>query len=180
MNESTVQASETATMGRRAKIPPGADSLANMRRPAFGIAGKLFAAFYALVGLIVLASGVAWLAFTNIDRSVSRVTGESVPRIVIALSLAELSAEIAATAPSMNASETQADRVREQSKLERHQRHLESLIEELGASGATTERIAPLSRIEEQLNGKLTVESHERTTFVITFVNQLQVERVAS
>ena len=155
MNESTVQASETGTMGGHVKVQPGANSLADMRRPAFGIAGKLFAAFYALVGLIVLASGVAWLAFTNIDRSVSRVTGESVPRIVIALSLAELSAEIAATAPSMNASETQADRVREQSRLERRQRHLESLIEELGASGATTERIVPLSRIKEQLNGKL-------------------------
>ena len=155
MNESTVQASETGTMGGHVKVQPGANSLADMRRPAFGIAGKLFAAFYALVGLIVLASGVAWLAFTNIDRSVSRVTGESVPRMVIALSLAELSAEIAATAPSMNASETQADRVREKSRLERRQRHLESLIEELGASGATTERIVPLSRIKEQLNGKL-------------------------
>jgi class 3 adenylate cyclase/PAS domain-containing protein len=142
-------------MGRSAKAPPSADSLAKMWRPTFGIAGKLFAAFYALVGLIVLASGVAWLAFANIDRSVSRVNSESVPRMVIALSLAELSAEIAATAPSMNASETQMDRIREQSRLERRQSHLESLIEQLGASGATTERIAPLSRIKEQLNGEL-------------------------
>jgi adenylate cyclase len=155
MNESEVQASETGTRRKPVDVPSSADGLADMPRLAFGIAGKLFAAFCALAGLTVLASGVAWLAFSNIDRSVNRVTGESVPRMVIALSLAKLSAEIAATAPRINASKTQADRVREQTGLERRRRHLTSLIADLEASGAVTERIAPLSRIEEQLNGNL-------------------------
>jgi class 3 adenylate cyclase/HAMP domain-containing protein len=155
MNENAVQNSNPGAMGMRSNVPQGADGLTDGPRPAFGIAGKLFTAFCVLAGLTVMASGIAWFVFSNIDRSVSRVTGESVPRMVIALSLAELSAEIAATAPSINASETQANRVREQTRLESLRHQLKSLIEELEASGAATERIAPLSRIEEQLNGKL-------------------------
>jgi hypothetical protein len=63
----------------------------------FGIKAKLFLAFFALAALTALASAVAWY----IDRAVTRVTVESVPGIVIALSSAEKSAEIAAGAPAL-------------------------------------------------------------------------------
>ena len=131
------------------------DGVEAARRPVFGIGGRLFAAFGALAGGIVLASAIAWYVFTNIDRSVSAVTDESMPGMVIALDLAALSAEIAATAPRISASETQAGRVRAQAQLEDRQRRLESLIHRLEASGAAPERIASLTRIEEQLRGKL-------------------------
>src|SRR6478736_5480105 len=68
----------------------------------FGIKAKLFLAFFSLAALTALASAVAWYVFRDIDRAVTRITVESVPGIVIALSSAEKSAEIAAAAPAAN------------------------------------------------------------------------------
>jgi hypothetical protein len=62
----------------------------------FGIKAKLFLAFFSLAALTALASAVAWYVFRDIDRAVTRVTVESVPGIITALSAAEKSAEIAA------------------------------------------------------------------------------------
>ena len=70
------------------------------RHSQFGIKAKLFLAFFALAGLTALASLIAWYVFRDIDRAVTRVTVESVPGIITALSSAEKSAEIAATAPA--------------------------------------------------------------------------------
>ena len=67
----------------------------------FGIKAKLFLAFFSLAALTALASAIAWYVFRDIDRAVTRVTVESVPGIVIALSSAEKSAEIAAAAPAL-------------------------------------------------------------------------------
>jgi class 3 adenylate cyclase/phosphoglycerate-specific signal transduction histidine kinase len=128
---------------------------ASAKRSVFGIGGKLIAAFGALSGGIVLASAVAWFVFTNIDHSVRRVTGESVPGMVTALRLAQMSAEISSTAPSIDASGTQEDRVREQAKLQDRQRRLETLIDDLGTSLAAPEQIATLSRLAGELDREL-------------------------
>ncbi|MGH6803382.1 MAG: hypothetical protein ACREC3_08440, partial [Methyloceanibacter sp.] len=55
----------------------------------FGIKAKLFLAFFSLAGLTAVASAVAWYVFRDIDRAVTRVTVESVPGIITALSSAE-------------------------------------------------------------------------------------------
>ena len=69
----------------------------------FGIKAKLFLAFFSLAGLTVLASAIAWYVFRDIESAVTRVTVESVPGIVTALSSAGKSAEIAAAAPALMA-----------------------------------------------------------------------------
>src|SRR5207302_10485 len=47
-------------------------------KAALGIKAKLFLAFGGMAMLTVGASVVAWYAFTDIDRSVTRITAESI------------------------------------------------------------------------------------------------------
>ena len=55
----------------------------------FGIKAKLFLAFFSLAALTALARAVAWYVFRDIDRAVTRVTLQSIPGIIAALSAAE-------------------------------------------------------------------------------------------
>lgn len=134
---------------------PLADASDTQRRSRFGIKAKLFLAFCSLAGLTAVASAVAWTAFGHIDRSVTRVTAESIPGMITALSLAEKSAEIAATAPALMTSATQEERVLEQARLEERAQALTALIEALNASNVAPERMIALSSIESQITAKL-------------------------
>jgi class 3 adenylate cyclase/phosphoglycerate-specific signal transduction histidine kinase len=125
------------------------------RRSRFGIKAKLFLAFFSLAGLTAVASAVAWSVFRDIDRAVTRVTVESVPGIIIALSSAEKSAEIAAAAPALMAVGSQEERVLEQAKLEVGERALVALIDDLNASNVPQERTIALSNIEREITAKL-------------------------
>ena len=125
------------------------------RGARYGIKAKLFLAFCSFAGLTAVASVVAWYVFGEIDRAVTRVTDESVPGIITALSLAEKSAEIAATAPVFMASATQEERVLEQEKLAERARALVALIDELKASNVAPERTIALSNIAREITAKL-------------------------
>jgi class 3 adenylate cyclase/phosphoglycerate-specific signal transduction histidine kinase len=127
----------------------------NSHHTRFGIKAKLFLAFCSLAGLTAAASGVAWYVFTHIDRSVTHVTVESVPGMVTALSLAEKSAEIAATAPSIMASGTQEERVLEQARLEQRAQDLAALLDDLNASNVAPERTEALSDMARQITAEL-------------------------
>jgi adenylate cyclase len=134
---------------------PAAAAGDTQRRPRFGIKAKLFIAFCCLAGLTAVASAVAWSAFGHIDRSVTRVTAESIPGMIAALGLAEKSAEIAATAPALMTSGTQDERVLEQARMEERAQALVALIDALNASNMAPQRTAALSNIESQITAKL-------------------------
>ncbi|MGO9047357.1 MAG: response regulator [Xanthobacteraceae bacterium] len=102
-----------------------------------------------------MASAVAWSVFGHIDRSVTHVTVESVPGMVTALSLAEKSAELAASAPALMAVDSQEERVGEQAKLEESAHALAALIDDLKASNVALERTAALSSIEKEITAAL-------------------------
>jgi PAS domain S-box-containing protein len=123
--------------------------------PVLGIKAKLFFAFCGMAALTAVASAVAWYAFAAIDRSVMRITEDSMPRMAASLRLAEKAAEIAATAPSLMASTRQEDRRREQAELERKAKELVGLTEALEATDITKQRIAGLASIEGQITTKL-------------------------
>jgi HAMP domain-containing protein len=129
---------------------------------SFGIKAKLFLALSLLAGLTAGASGVAWYVFVDIGRSVARVTDESLPGMVSALSLAKKSAEIAVTAPALMASRSQEERVAEQVRLSQRTGDLASLIQDLGSkqvAPAVTERLVTLgtelTATLEALNGAI-------------------------
>ena len=121
----------------------------------FGIKAKLFLAFFSLAALTALASAVAWYVFRDIDRAVTRVTVESVPGIVIALSSAEKSAEIAAAAPALMTVGSQEERILEEAKLEERARALVALIKDLISSNVPPEKTLALSKIERETTTKI-------------------------
>src|SRR6516164_9735599 len=121
----------------------------------FGIKAKLFLAFCSLAGLTALASAVAWYVFRDIDRAVTRVTAESVPSIITALSSAEKSAEIAAAAPALMTVGSQEERVLEEAKLEERARALVALIKDLISSNVPPEKTLALSKIERETTTKI-------------------------
>src|SRR5215469_161872 len=116
----------------------------NSQNVKFGIKAKLFLAFFSLAALTALASGVAWYVFRDIDRAVARVTLQSIPGIIAALSSAEKSAEIAAAAPALMAVGSQDERVSEEAKLEERANALVALINTLISSGVPPEKTLAL------------------------------------
>ena len=122
-----------------------------------GIKTKLFLAFCSLAALTALASAVSWIVFADIGRSVTRVTAESLPSMVSALSLAQKSSEIAVTAPALMASRNQEERLFERMKLTERTEALTALIVDLVSKRVppkVTDRLAELrARLTTKLEG---------------------------
>ncbi len=155
MTVEAVQPLLTETDTAKPRPKPTAAAGDPQRPSRFGIKAKLFLAFCSLAGLTAVASLVSWYVFGEIDHAVTHVTVESVPAIITALSLAEKSAELAATAPALVASVSQEERVLEQAKLEERARALVALINDLKASNVAPERTIALSNIEHKIRAKL-------------------------
>ena len=128
---------------------------ASANRTVFGIKAKLFLAFCALAGLTAIASAVAWYVFLEIDRSVTRITAQSVPGMVTSLRLAEISAEIAATAPATIASIDQGERAAIQLKLRNRAIDMATLISRLGDSGLSEAKRNDLAGIQARITEEL-------------------------
>ena len=114
----------------------------------------MFLAFGGMAMLTVGASAVAWYAFTDINRSVTRITAKSVVGMAASLRLAEKSAEIAATAPALIASRNEEERVQEQERLVRRLNEISAVTEGLKVTGVAEARFANLIEIE----GKIATE----------------------
>jgi len=123
-------------------------------KAALGIKAKLFLAFGGMAMLTVGASGVAWYAFTDIDRSVTRITAESIVGMAASLRLAEKSAEITATAPALIASRSEEERAKEQERLVRRLNEISAVTEGLKVTGMAEARFTNLIEIE----GKIAIE----------------------
>lgn len=123
-------------------------------KTALGIKAKLFLAFGGMAILTVGASAVAWYAFTDIERSVTRITAESVVGMAASLRLAEKSAEITATAPALIASRNQEERAQEQERLVQRLDEITAVTERLKVTGVAEARLANLIEIE----GKIATE----------------------
>ncbi len=127
----------------------------NRRGSTFGIKAKLFLAFCAMAGFTISAAVIAWYAFVTIERSVERITAESIPAMAVSLRLAEKSAEIAAAAPALMASADQVERVLAQTGLEARSRELAGLTQELVATGIEPKTVEALSEIQERITAGL-------------------------
>src|SRR5437764_13207505 len=93
--------------------------------PVLGVKAKLFLAFCGMAALTTIASAVAWYAFAAIDRSVTRITSDSMPGMAASFRLAEKADEIAAAAPSIMVSARQEERKHEQERLVRKVKQLD-------------------------------------------------------
>lgn len=73
------------------------------QRPAIHrrISTQLYAGIFGAVALTIVASIVSWVSFANVGRSQNRVSEESVPRLVSAFGVAELSNTLVAAVPRL-------------------------------------------------------------------------------
>lgn len=104
-------------------------------RVGFAIKTKLSLAFLALASLTAIACAIAWLVFTQIERAVMVITEHSIPEITLALNMAEISADITASAPAIVASATQTERAERRELLDRAGEKLGALIARWEAHG---------------------------------------------
>ncbi len=76
------------------------------QRPALHlrISTQLYSGIFSVLALTIVASVVSWISFTNVDRTQREVTNESVPELVSAFGLAELSTALVAAAPRLTVS----------------------------------------------------------------------------
>src|SRR6478736_6685013 len=124
-------------------------------RMPFGVKGKLFLAFASLAMLTCGAGAVAWYAFTDIDRSVTRITAESIVGMAASHQLAEKSAEITATAPALIASRSEEERAQEQEKLVRRLNEISAVTKGLKVTGVAEATFANLIEIEGNIATQL-------------------------
>ena len=110
-----------------------------------------------MAGFTISAAAIAWYAFVAIERSVDRITVESVPAMAVSLRLAEKSAEIAATAPALIASINQEARVATQAGLEAQSREIAVLMEDLKATQIDPGSLETLAEIQQEITGRLSV-----------------------
>ncbi|MDW6020444.1 adenylate/guanylate cyclase domain-containing protein [Mesorhizobium sp. BAC0120] len=124
-------------------------------KAAFGIKTKLFMALGGMAMLTVGASAIAWYAFTDIERSVTRITAESVVGMATSLRLAERSAEITATAPALIASRSEEERLQEQQRLVLRLNEISAVTDELKPTGMALARVSNLKEIEGKIADEL-------------------------
>ena len=128
---------------------------ANVGYDPLGISGKLLLAFTALAILTLCASVIALITFSNIKKSVLKITDHAVPRMGISMQIAATSAEISATAPRIVAADAQAARVEERVRLDQHLGRLDSRITSLSEIGANAETIGALRRVFKEIGREL-------------------------
>jgi len=125
------------------------------RRVRFGIKAELLLAFAGMAAMTVVASVVAWYAFAEVDRAVTRITASSVPSMSRAHALAAEVTEITASAPVMMASATQEGRVRARRALSATEEKLSRLMEELATLGADGHALRELQTLQADMAANL-------------------------
>jgi methyl-accepting chemotaxis protein len=87
------------------------------RRHRFGIRQKLYLAFGAIAALTLVCTMVAGLFMNQISASLGRVMEESLPAVTASLSLSTQAAQLAAAAPALGASRTEAERNEQEQRI---------------------------------------------------------------
>ena len=79
---------------------------------AFRISTQMYVAIGVIVSLTIAAIAVSWLSFNSVGGAQNRVNDESLPRIVTAFRITELSSELVAAAPLLTVASTPDDLAR--------------------------------------------------------------------
>ena len=121
------------------------------RKFRFGIKAELLAAFGAMTVMTIIASTVAWFAFIEVDRAVTRITASAVPSISRAHALAAEVAEIAASAPVLIASANQDGREQARRALAAAEEKINALLRELSSVGVGPEALFELRTLQNEI-----------------------------
>jgi methyl-accepting chemotaxis protein len=99
-----------------------------------GIKGRLFAAFGGVAALTVLASVNAFISYTHLGTMLTTVADDDLPAVANSLSVAKVSAEIAATAPALVSVTKKEQVASQQTLLKAKEAELDKAIQSLRAT----------------------------------------------
>ncbi|MGE5506505.1 MAG: response regulator [Actinomycetota bacterium] len=117
------------------------------RRWRFGIRAKLVVAAATIAAMTILAGIMTWASYSDVERLLAAVSRTNLPGVSAALKLSEATARLAATAPALNAAQTQTQRHNHLAALQQHTQRLLGLIdaiEGVGAERATVDELRSL------------------------------------
>ncbi|MEO8668038.1 MAG: adenylate/guanylate cyclase domain-containing protein [Bauldia sp.] len=123
-------------MSNAATAPEG-----GRKRRRLGLSVKLYAAIAGAVAVTLAASVVAWISFVELGHLQRRITREHIPSIADSLRLAQQSALIAATAPSLVAAGNAAELARLRESLLGQEQVIKGLLEQLDRQVASTDAV---------------------------------------
>ena len=129
------------------------DRQANSKGAGFSlkINGQLLLALAFLAAMSVIAGIIAWYSFDHVSRSTEKITRGSLPEIAAAMQLAQISAEIAASAPDLMANTTLADHKKSVDELNERAFRLSELTDRSHNIFDNSESWVALKEIEKQL-----------------------------
>ncbi len=121
------------------------DTPTTSQRKRLGIGTKLGVAFAGTALLTVVAAGVAWFAFTNVDRSLTTVTKTAMPAVINSLVMSADTAAIAAGAPNLISATSEAERAQVWDELTYRTEDLRARLQTLSESGVDTAALVALA-----------------------------------
>jgi len=117
----------------------------NILASRLGVRGRLWAAFAAIVVLLVVSGGVSWLAFGQFDSALGVIADDKLPRIESSLNLVRQGDRIAFAASGLANATTSEARASQANALAQEMERAEALLTRLregGVETAQTEAVA--------------------------------------
>jgi len=114
------------------------------RRGRFGIGARLLAAFGVVMALTLLASGVAWWSYENIEAGFEHATQREVPTMAEALRLQTNTGALVAQAPLLAAVTRDGDRVQRSAAIEASLLQLGGQLDRLAEGGSDAQVLADI------------------------------------
>ncbi|MEM9106008.1 MAG: adenylate/guanylate cyclase domain-containing protein [Pseudomonadota bacterium] len=123
----------------------------------FGIKAQLATTLMVLALLTAVACAIALFVFTRIEVAVTDITVTSIPEITLALRVTEVSADITASAPAIEASATQAQRRQQKQALDKAGAQLAELIDEWNERGISPEIASRISDAASRISAQISI-----------------------
>ena len=125
-------------------------------RSRFGVSAKLQAAFGGVAALTVIATAVAFLSFSTVERGLQQIAGRQVPVMTDAMRLSVISADISAAAARFISARTAEDQKLIGASIVRKRDELAAMLERLSEAKGESPAFVKLAALSQRLKANLT------------------------
>jgi methyl-accepting chemotaxis protein len=122
----------------------------------FGVRAKLQAAFGGVAALTVIATAVAFLSFSAVERGLQQIAGRQVPVMTDAMRLSVISADISAAAARFISARTTEDHKLISALIARKRDELVAMLERLSEAKGESPAFVKLAALSQRLKANLT------------------------
>ncbi len=135
---------------------------------AFRISTQLYVAIGVIVTLTIASIAVSWVSFNSIEDAQDRVNDESLPRILTAFRITELSSRLVAAAPRLTVAATPAELAAVSAEIVETQTEFRSELETLEQQGIDAQLFVLIRSRARQLESNIAqIEAEMPTSFAL-------------